>query len=104
MKKVVIIAVLAAIVAAILGYTLFIHQDLDPRKAHGTVDIKDSLLSFERSGKIIQLTVEEGAQVRKALSLTTRCASNLPNARQPKPCLPNTKTATSKKNAIAPWP
>ena len=65
MKKVVIIAVLAAIVAAILGYTLFIHQDLDPRKAHGTVDIKDSLLSFERSGKIIQLTVEEGAQVRK---------------------------------------
>ena len=65
MKKVVIIVVLAAIVAAILGYTLFIHQDLDPRKAHGTVDIKDSLLSFERSGKIIQLTVEEGAQVRK---------------------------------------
>ena len=65
MKKGVIIAVLVVIVAMVVGYALLIHQDLDPRKAHGTVDIKDSLLSFERSGKIIQLTVEEGAPVRK---------------------------------------
>ena len=63
MKKGIILGVIVAICALIVAYALFIHQDLDPRKAHGTVDIKDSLLSFERSGKIIQLTVEEGAQV-----------------------------------------
>ena len=65
MKKGIILGVIVAICALIVAYALFIHQDLDPRKAHGTVDIKDSLLSFERSGKIIQLTVEEGAQVKQ---------------------------------------
>lgn len=52
-------------------YALVIHEDLDPRKAHGTVDIKDSLLSFERAGKIVRLAVDEGAQVRKGDVLAT---------------------------------
>lgn len=77
MKKGVILGVLIVICAMVFGYVTFIHQDLDPRKAHGTVDIKDSLLSFERSGKIIELAVEEGAQVQQGQVLARLDSSEL---------------------------
>lgn len=65
MKKVVLALVVIAIIFMGAWYALFIHKDLDPNKAHGSVDIQDSLLSFERTGKIVSLNVDEGAAVRK---------------------------------------
>ncbi|HIX57302.1 MAG TPA: HlyD family efflux transporter periplasmic adaptor subunit [Candidatus Anaerobiospirillum pullistercoris] len=65
MKKVFLVLVVIAILIMAAVYALIIHQDLDPRKAHGSVDIQDSLLSFERAGKIVTLNVDEGSTVRK---------------------------------------
>lgn len=62
MKKV-IISLIVAVLCLIGIYILVIHKSVDLNKAHGTVDIQDSLLSFERSGKIVMLYVDEGAQV-----------------------------------------
>lgn len=64
MKKV-ILSLFVAVGVLIGIYILVIHQSVDLNKAHGTVDIQDSLLSFERSGKIISISVDEGAQVSK---------------------------------------
>lgn len=65
MKKVVLALIVIAIISMGAWYALVIHKDLDPNKAHGSVDIQDSLLSFERTGKIVSLNVDEGATVRK---------------------------------------
>lgn len=58
-----LIVPVALIVIIGFAYALLFHQQIDPKKAHGTVDIQDSLLSFERSGKITALNVDEGSQV-----------------------------------------
>lgn len=64
MKKAIISLIIATL--CLVGvYALVIHKSVDLDKAHGTVDIQDSLLSFERAGKIINLYVDEGAQVNK---------------------------------------
>lgn len=65
MKKVVIPLFVALAVLLVLTYIFVFHQSVDPTRAHGTVDIKDSLLSFERSGKIESINVDEGSQVKK---------------------------------------
>ncbi len=65
MRKIALALAVVLIVVMAFVYALFFHQDLDPTKAHGNVDIQDSLLSFERAGKIVRLNVDEGAQVRK---------------------------------------
>lgn len=65
MRKTIIIGIVILLVVMTFSYTLLFHQTLDPNKAHGTVDIKDSLLSFERPGKIVKLNVDEGQLVRR---------------------------------------
>lgn len=65
MKKIAIPIFIVISVLLILTYTLLFHQSIDPTRAHGTVDIKDSLLSFERAGKIVSLNVDEGTQVKR---------------------------------------
>lgn len=65
MKKVILLLI-AVLILCLLGVYIFvIHQSVDLNKAHGTVDIQDSLLSFERSGKIINLYVDEGNEVHQ---------------------------------------
>lgn len=64
MKKVLLL--LAVVVLGLTGiYMLVIHKSVDLTKAHGTVDIQDSLLSFERAGKIVDLYVDEGTAVKQ---------------------------------------
>ena len=75
-KKFFIIAAAVAFLA-VLAYALISHEGLNPYKAHGTVDIKDSLLSFERSGKIIKLSADEGQQVQKGAILASLDAQDL---------------------------
>lgn len=65
MKKSVFIVLGLLIVAMAFAYALFFHHNIDPNKAHGTVDIQDSLLSFERPGKIKVLNVDEGSPVKQ---------------------------------------
>ena len=71
MKKSVLIVLGLVIIAMAFAYALFFHQNIDPNKAHGTVDIQDSLLSFERPGKIKILNVDEGSQVKQHDVLAT---------------------------------
>ncbi len=75
-KKILLGAGLATLVA-VLAYALLFHESLNPYKAHGTVDINDSLLSFERSGKIVKLLADEGQQVRKGEILGSLDAQDL---------------------------
>lgn len=77
MRKVLVILAIAVLLIMVGVYALLIHQDLDPRKAHGSVDIQDSLLSFERAGKIIALNVNEGSQVRQGDILARLDAKSL---------------------------
>lgn len=65
MKKGLIVGAVVLIVVMAFFYALVIHQSIDPNKAHGTVDLNDSLLSFERAGKIVKLNVDEGQQVKE---------------------------------------
>lgn len=64
MKKIIVGLLL---LFAVLGlvYKQFIYRPADLGKAHGTVDIQDSLLSFERPGRIIILNADEGTQVKE---------------------------------------
>lgn len=64
MKKAILF--LVVVVCILIGiYAVVIHKTTDLSKAHGTVDIQDSLLSFERSGKIVSLLVDEGSEVKQ---------------------------------------
>lgn len=65
MKKVILLLFVALVIGLLGVYILVIHRSVDLNKAHGTVDIQDSLLSFERSGKIITLYADEGVEVHQ---------------------------------------
>lgn len=64
MKKSVLIGAASLAVVMLFAWALLFRQSTDPDKAHGTVDIQDSLLSFERAGKIVSLNADEGSQVK----------------------------------------
>ena len=70
-KKSIIVIFVILITIMAFAYALLFHQNIDPNKAHGTVDIQDSLLSFERPGKIIALNVDEGSNVKENDILAT---------------------------------
>lgn len=66
MKKAMVF--LALVVIVILGYVLYVlnkSYTLDLTKAHGMVDIRQSALAFETSGRIEELLVDEGDMVTK---------------------------------------
>lgn len=64
-KKYVALALILIIAA--FGVSLYINRDAldDAHKIHGMVDIRQSALSFERSGRIVELLKEEGDAVEK---------------------------------------
>lgn len=64
-KKAFLLLIVVLVLCLLGVYIFVIHKGLDLNKAHGTVDIQDSLLSFERSGKIINLYVDEGNEVHQ---------------------------------------
>lgn len=70
-KKSILVIFVILITIMAFAYALLFHQNIDPNKAHGTVDIQDSLLSFERPGKIIALNVDEGSNVKENDILAT---------------------------------
>lgn len=70
-KKSIIVIFVILITIMAFAYALLFHQNIDPNKAHGTVDIQDSLLSFERPGKIIAINVDEGSNVKENDILAT---------------------------------
>lgn len=77
MKKPIIVGAVVLLAVLVFSYALFFHDNLDPNKAHGTVDINDSLLSFERPGRIMKLAVDEGHQVKKGDVLASLDAKEL---------------------------
>ncbi|MDO5352593.1 MAG: HlyD family efflux transporter periplasmic adaptor subunit [Succinatimonas sp.] len=64
-KKLLILTVVLAVIFGYIFYQLRLTQNVDLQKAHGMVDIRQSSLSFETSGRIVELLVDEGDLVVK---------------------------------------
>ncbi|MDD7021419.1 MAG: HlyD family efflux transporter periplasmic adaptor subunit [Aeromonadales bacterium] len=72
MNKKLLAASFVVVCAAFAGVLYYSKSSVDPLgKAHGIVDIRQSSLAFERSGRITSLNVDSGDLVKKGQELAT---------------------------------